>query len=179
MSRTGSPSNFQSSSHHLFHAVEFSFDTGDVRLWSGYTDLQIDGDTYLGTHGLLGITSVSESGGISAEGIMITISGLDSTLLSQALNENYQFRPLTVHIGSISSDGTVQSYILFRGRMSSAAITDNANKMTIVISGESRLVDLERTRSSLYTDQQQRDIKSGDAFFDQIVNIQDREIVWQ
>jgi len=179
MSRSGSPSNFSNDSFHIFQAVNMSFDTGEVRLWSGYSDLTIDGKVFTGSADFLGISSISESGGVSANGVNVTISGLNSSYLNLAIAEKYQFRPLSCYIGSISEDGTVQSYLVFKGRMSSAVVSDNANKMTISISAESRLIDLERTRTSHYTDQQQKAISENDYFFDQVVNIQDREIVWQ
>ena len=38
-----------------FYAVEMLFDSGAVRLWTGYTDRTIDGQTYIGSGNLFRI----------------------------------------------------------------------------------------------------------------------------
>ena len=55
-----------------FYAVEFLFDTEPVRLWTGYGDRTIDGETYLGAGSLLNISGLEEAGDMSAKGVSVT-----------------------------------------------------------------------------------------------------------
>ena len=50
-----------------FYAVEFSFDSGTIRFWTGYGDRTIDGQTYTGTGSLLSISGMEEAADMSAK----------------------------------------------------------------------------------------------------------------
>ena len=43
-----------------FYAAEFQFDSGVLRLWTGYGDRTIDGSTYTGSGSLLTLGAVEE-----------------------------------------------------------------------------------------------------------------------
>ena len=115
MSRS-SPANFANDSVNLFVAVELEFDSGAVRLWNGYHDATIDGDEYTGAGSFMSVGTIEESGEVSAKGTTIALSGIDASLISLALQENYQNRTARVIIGTVDS-GVFTDYTLFRGRM--------------------------------------------------------------
>lgn len=92
----------------LIGAAEF--DSGTVRMWSGIGDLVWGGDTYLGAGTLLEIGEISETRGVEARGTSVTLSGIPSAMLSIALAEDYQDRPLKLWIGVLYPDkGTTLS----------------------------------------------------------------------
>ena len=76
----------------LFVAVELMFDSGALRIWSGIGDKSIGGQTYTGTGSLLSVGGIEESDGLSAPGASISLSGVDSSLVSLAIQEPYQNR---------------------------------------------------------------------------------------
>ena len=171
------PSNFQSNEVNLFLAVELEFDSGTIRIWNGYRDATIDGEEYIGTGSLLTVGNVEESSEVSAKGTAIALMGLDASIISIALQENYQNRRARIITGTID-DGSFTSYTLFRGRMDIMEIDEGAETATVRITAESRLIDLERPRSSRYTSEDQKTYYAGDLGLDYVADLQDKQINW-
>lgn len=177
MSRTGVPSGFSDASFVGFIALELQFDSGTVRLWNGYGDLVISGGTYTGSGSFLSISSIEENAEIGAKGVSMTLSGLNSTILSYALNENYQYRVVNIYVGSISG-ATVSAYKAFSGRMDVMTINEDAESCTISLTAESRLIDLERPRVRRYTSEDQKALYPSDLGFDFVNSLQEASIKW-
>jgi hypothetical protein len=177
VSRTGVPSGFNDASFVGFIAVELQFDSGTVRIWNGYGDLDILGGTYTGGGNLLGISQIEESAEIGAKGVSMALSGISSTILSYALNENYQYRIVNIYVGSISA-GVASAYKAFSGRMDVMTIEEAGDTCSITLTAESRLIDLERPRVRRWTSEDQKALYPGDLGFDFINSLQEAEIKW-
>lgn len=173
-----SPSEFNQDSLVPFLAVELLFDSGAVRLWNGYEDLTVDGDTYIGSGNLMQISGVEETGDIAARGVTLTLSGLDTEIISIALSENYQNRTARIFLGAIQSNGTVQSYQVFGGRLDVMNIEESGDTATISVTAESRLIDLERPRIRRYTSEDQKSLYPGDLGLDYVNDLQDKTLDW-
>lgn len=176
--RSGVPSAFGDDALKPIFAVHMAFDSGDVRFWSGIGEATIDGDTYLGAGNVLQISNVEETGEIAARGITITGAGLNSSIISTALSENYQNRAITVYIGSITEAGVTDTYVLFRGRMDTMTIEESGETCNVAIAAENRLVDLERPRIRRYTNEDQKSLYSGDLALEFVDDLQDKAIEW-
>lgn len=172
-----SPANFDSTHVDFIVAVEVLFDSGGVRLWNGYADLEIEGETYIGAGAFISVSGFSETQDISAKGMTVNLSGLEPSIISFALQENYQNRPLKVMVGTLE-DGEPSVYTIFRGRMDVMEITDSADSADVTITAENRLIDLERARSSRYTSEDQKAYFSDDLGLDFVASLQDRSIDW-
>lgn len=177
MSRTGSPSDFNNSELTAFMAVELFFDSGTVRFWNGVGDLTFNTNTYTGTGQLLSVSQIEESAEIGAKGVSLTLSGISSTILSYALNENYQYRNINIHVGSISA-GVADSYQIFSGRMDVMTIEEMGETCNVSLTAENRLIDLERPRVRRYTSEDQKSLFPGDKGFDFVNSLQEAEIQW-
>jgi len=171
------PSGFSDDSMYLFYAVEFEFDSGTVRLWNGYTDAQIEGETYQAAGDLLNISNVEENGEIAARGASVTLTGLDTSLVSVVLSEDYQNRPARIMFGTIES-GVYSAYTLFKGRMDVMSITEDGQTASIDITIENRLIDLERPRVYRYTSEDQKAKYPSDLGLDYVADLQDKQILW-
>jgi hypothetical protein len=158
-----------------FYAVEAQFTSGNVRLWTGYGDRQIEGNTYTGAGSLLGISGLDEVADLSAQSITVTLSGVDQTALALALAEPYQRRRLRVLFGVVNSTTSVE---LFSGQMNTMTIEDTGSTSTISILVDSKLVELERASNRRYTSESQKSRHSTDTFFDYVARLQDRQLVW-
>ena len=178
MSRSGVPSGFSNGSLTAFVAVELAFDSGTTRLWNGYGDLTVASNTYTGSGDLMSISSIEESGDISAKGLNMVLSGIPSSLLSLALTENYQNRSVSVYVGTITS-GTVASYEVFNGRMDVMTLQESGDTCTISLTAESRLIDLERPRVRRYTPEDQKLIDADDTGLDFINSLQEATFEWR
>ena len=70
-----------------FYAIEMDFDTAPLRLWTGYGDRTVDGQTYLGAGTLLTISGLEEVGDMAAKSITLELSAVDATIIALALAE--------------------------------------------------------------------------------------------
>jgi len=171
-----------------YYAVELMFDTktitgvdgdpvnvGPLRLWTGLGNRTIGGETYTGTGSLLNIAAAEEVGDLSAKGMVLTLTGLDSSIISIALQEPYQRRIAKVYLGEQSVTPVVE---IFSGFMDTMQISDEPETSTIVLTIESKLVELERSRNWRYTDESHKARYSGDSFFSFVQSIQDQQVAW-
>lgn len=158
----------------LFYAVEFNFDSGPVRFWTGSGEKIIGVDTYVGTGNLLTIDGIDEVNDLSAKSISLSLSGVPSSLVSLALQEPYQRRRCKIYLGT--SDTTVIE--IFSGLMNTMTIQDEGESSVISLTVESKLVELERSSNWRYTDVNHKSRNAGDEFFSYVSSLQDVSIVW-
>lgn len=164
----------------VFLAVKAEFDTETLHLWSGDTDLVIDGATYTGVGTLLNLSEIEESLELKSTNVNISLAGMDSTVLNLALSENYQNRNITVFTGYLSggTDHVQGTLTLFKGRMTAMTIADDPSGATIMLNCENRLIDLQRPSNLRFTKESQKFIDSTDTCFSRVASLQDKEIVW-
>lgn len=161
--------------------VKAEFDSGDVCLWTGLGDYVLGGDTYTGAGDLLSISQVSETSKIEAVGSSITVNGLNSALLSLALDEPYRGRPLTLRIGLFDENEEIiaSPFVLFEGYMDQMPLKDSGESFSINVNSESKLRDLFRKKSIFWTDQDQKTFyDSDDNGCEWVAGLANKEIVW-
>ena len=161
-------------------AIKAEFDTADIRIWSGLDDLTINSETYTGAGTLLGISGNEDTAELSSTGTVVTLSGMDDTVLGYALSENYQNRPITLFLGFQmgGSNESAGELTLFKGRMTALTITDTPDGATITIDCENRLVDLDRPSNIRYTLESQQFLNNGDTGFNRVQQLADKQIAW-
>jgi hypothetical protein len=164
----------------LFFALKAEFDTDDILLWSGTDDLVIASETYTGAGNLLSISNSEDNLELKSNGLVITLSGMDTTIVNYALTENYQNRPLTLFMGYVmgGTNEVAGTLTLFKGRMTNLVIGDTPEGSTVTISAENRLVDLDRPSNLRYTKESQNFLHNGDTGFNRVASLQDKQINW-
>jgi len=164
----------------LFFAVKAEFDTDDILVWSGTDDLIINSETYTGAGTLLNISNSEDNLELKSNGLVIGLSGMDTTVVNYALTENYQNRPITVFLGYVmgGTNEVAGTLTLFKGRMTSLIINDTPDGSTVTIDAENRLVDLDRPSNFRYTKESQNYLHSGDTGFNRVASMQDKQINW-
>lgn len=158
-----------------YYAIELFFDSGTLRFWTGIGDKTINSNTYTGTGSLLNIGPAEEAVDLSAKAMSLTLTGLDSSIISLALQEPYQRRQAKVYLGEQSVSEVIQ---IFSGQMNTMNIDDSADGATIQLTIESKLVELERAANWRYTDENHQSRYSGDTFFSYVQAIQDVQVAW-
>ncbi len=158
-----------------FHAVEMNFDAGSVRLWTGYGNRTIEGNTYIGVGTLMGIAGIEEASDMSAKGITISLAASDPSIISLALTEPYQGRTARVLFGEFSVTDVVE---VFGGLMDVMSTEESAENVMLTLTIESKLVALQRSKVRRYTSANHKARHSGDTFFDFVSSLQDKEILW-
>lgn len=158
-----------------YYALEIAFDSGTVRLWTGYGDRTINGETYTGAGALLNIQGLAEVSDLSAKAINISLSGVAQELVSLALQEPYQRRKCKVFLGTVDVADVVE---VFTGSLNTMPIEDSGESSVIQATVDSKLVETEKASNLRYTSQMQKAKYPEDTFFDYTIAIQDAEIVW-
>lgn len=158
-----------------FYAVEMIFDSGTVRLWTGYGDRTIDGQTYTGAGTLLSISGLEETNSLSAKQATISLDGISSTLVALALTEPYQQRVCRILWGVTTVSDFVE---VFGGYMNTMNIEDSGETSTITLTVESKLVELNRPRPRRYTHESQKSRYPNDTFFSFVADLQDKSVAW-
>lgn len=158
-----------------FYAVELNFDGGTIRLWTGFGDRVIDGQTYIGTGSLLSVAGIEEAADLSAKGASLTLSGVDQSIVSIALQEPYQGRSARILFGVTEVNDFVE---VFAGLMDTMTIQHSGETVTITLTIESKLVTLQRANVRRYTSANHKLRYSTDTFFDYVTDIADKELVW-
>lgn len=162
----------------VFYEGEFA--TGTVNLWTGSGEIIWDSKTWTGVGNVISISTVSETSDVRADGLVFTISGIDETTRSLILQEVRQGKPGSVFIGFIDASGAVVAdpATAFEGRLDVPKMQDNGPAISISLSYETRLRDLERVREERYTNQSQQVNHAGDVGFEYVPSLQDWNGVW-
>lgn len=187
-----------------FFAVELFFQTQTLRFWSGLGEQTIDGNIYIGSGNMLGISTIDETSEISAKGATLTLSGIPSELISLALSEPYQGRKCKIYFGILQTDteylsqednslilnedgsGIILSQLdvaatmseIFSGYIDQMNIDEGPETATISVGVESRLIDLQRPRVRRYTHESQRARFPNDKGFEYVNDLQNKKFAW-
>jgi len=166
-----------------FHAVSFGFSPDKLNLWTGYNELFIDSETYVGSGNLLSISNIEETGEVRATGAQIIISGIPSSIISEVLTETAEGVVTDIYFGVLDTiDNRTQivdtPYKIFSGFIDTMSISETGDSSSILFSVESKLISLERAKDRRYTDRDQKELFSGDKGLEFVDDLQDKEIIW-
>lgn len=156
-------------------AFEALLDGGALRLWTGSGDKTIDSNTYTGAGALIGVGEMSEVIDLTAQSVTVTLSGLDSSVLTAALSENYQGRVANIYVGERSVSDVM---LAFSGYLDTMSPSDDGATSSLTVTIESKLADLQRPRIRRYTKESQKALYPGDTFFDWTADLADKQVPW-
>ena len=162
----------------LFFQGEFA--SGTVRVWSGIGDLSWNSVTWTGVGSLGGISAIQESEDVQANGVTVTLSGIPSDLISLTLDDAVQGKTGKVYFGFLDASGAViaDPILMFEGRLDIPSIQEDGETSVIQITYESRLIELQKAKQSLYTHEEQKTRFAGDLGFEYVPSLQDLNITW-
>jgi len=160
--------------------IELQFDSGTNYFWTGINDISALSQTWVGLGEAISVSGFEEQYELSASGFSITLSGLVTDNLSDALTEDYQNRKALVYLGFFNEAGTLVAdpFVLFSGFMDVMTIEESASTSMIQIACENRLIELERPRNLYYTDATQKKEFASDKGFEFVSSIQDLQLNW-
>jgi len=159
---------------------EGEFASGTVNVWTGYGTLSWDGKSWTGLGNLIGISEISESSDIVANGMTFTLSAVDASLVSLAITEARQGMSGRLWIGFLDDNGSViaDPYKCFNGLLDVPTIQDGAETCTLQFTYENALIDMQRPRTWRYTHESQKQLFPNDLGFEYVASIQDLKITW-
>lgn len=161
--------------------VQINFTTGPVYVWSGVGSKTWGGATYQGVGQFGVVSNVEEGATVQARGIVLTLSGIDATLLGDTLSNYRQGLPALVYLGFFDASGNLIPNPIrsWSGRTDQPTITMDGDTATIAIACENRLVEM-NTNSSFrrYTNEDQQIDYPGDLAFASVNAIQQQTLYW-
>lgn len=137
-------------------------------------------NTYIGVGDLLSLGNIQETGELKANGTSITLTGVKTSLLAIARDEDYQGKKATIKLGAMNetAQAITTPVTLFTGFMDVMSIADGAETSTINVSVENKLIAFERKYVRRFTDNDQKIDHPTDDGFEYVASIQDKEIIW-
>jgi hypothetical protein len=160
--------------------VEAFFDSGTLRLWTGNVPLMWNSQIFTGAGIMLSFSEITETQQIEANGVQFVLSGISSTIISLALTEEYQGRPIKLYLSALDENGELigEPYTIYEGLMDVMEIQDNGETSAVTLNTENQMVILEAIKIFRYTPEEQKRRYPGDKGLDFVPSLQDKEIIW-
>ena len=164
------------------HFVALDLPSGYLRLHTRTGTITWGGFSWLGVGQFGDISDIDEDSQLRPSGATITLSGVDSALITAALTEKYHGRSIAVYEGLLNLSTMVlvdTPEIIFKGLMDFMTVSLGAGVGSITVQAEGELARWLRHNNSLYTHESQQALFAGDRGFDQIPFTQNRKIDWR
>ena len=160
--------------------AKLDFATAPVYVNTSHMTLTFGDNDYLGVGNFGGVSAITETADTQATGIELSLSGVDASLLSIALNEDYQGRGAEIYLGFLDTGYSLiaDPDLVFRGRMDIMPISIG-EAAEIKLTVESRLADLLRPRVILFNNSDQQDIYPADKGLEFVEEMVEKQIVWK
>lgn len=160
--------------------VELHFQAGNLFLALSPWDVVVNGETYQRTGALMKIDAAHESSK-SFEGITITMSGLDASIMAIAANEPYRgrlVRVLKVYLDPESGQLIGNPVVQFVGRIRSMPIQEKNDTCTVAVQAEHYEAELQRAAPLRLNNADQQRLYPGDKGAEFADQLEDKVVVW-
>ena len=159
--------------------VKLEFSDGTQYLHDSIGTITWGSNDWLGLCAFGGIGPMSEGATTTPYQIQLSLSGIDDTLLNEALVENVYGRAVTVYIGFQLESGalTTDPDAIWIGTMQNMLAVPGSEE-GIALNCESRLSIFEKSYGKLQTDAQQQADHTGDTYFSFVPQMADQRLVW-
>lgn len=160
--------------------AELEFRSGTVRVTDLPHNVVVGGETWTGLGQLVSIKEVTESGMLEANGLELVLSGVQSQVVTIAMEEHVQGLPARVYLAIFDADGQAIGPPVeeWAGRIDQLKIDDSGESSTVSITVESRIADFQRSYARRFTNEDQNFFHPGDRFFEHVQQVTDMEIIW-
>lgn len=163
--------------------VKFEFDSGDLRLCTGYQNITFNSEVYTASGDFGSVSAITEETEPNANGVELTLSGIPSEWISIALSEPYKGRYVTIWDALLDSTGAIiggnDGPIPHIFRCDVMRIEEGGDIANITLSAESILRRLETGSPATFRTQWQKKLYSvTDSGFLQVGQTQQSELFW-
>lgn len=160
--------------------VQMTFATGTVYMWTGSGSISWNSHSWVGVGSFGSISTVDEGNNVEAKGVVLTLSGIDSSLLADTLQEFQSGAPVSAYLGLFDSGGSLIADPLttWSGRMDQPTIDVGGSTAIISIACESRLIELNVAADRRLSQADQSIDFPGDLAFQFVAGVQNAQISW-
>jgi hypothetical protein len=161
--------------------ASIAFASETAYLWTGVGDFSWNGMSFKGLGSLAEVSTVSEGSDVQAEGIHLTLSGIDSHLMGDALSEIQLGLPATVYFALFDENMNLipNPAVAYRGLVDQPSISISGESMTISLAIENRFINMGRAQFSRYTSAEQHRFYPGDNGFFFVESLANAAFRWQ
>lgn len=165
------------------YLLSFAFSGGTLYLTTASTDIDWDGNTYQAIGGLT-FEAVHETREFTDQSLRVTLDGVDQTVITKVLQQNYIGKIATLHIAHFSSGAIIANPVpLWSGYMNDEwqikdSRTGGGGTTRISTSIVSPFVIFRQTRGIRANVPSHSSVYSGDLFWRHLLSIQGRPIYW-
>ena len=154
--------------------VELAFKSQTLYVWSGVGSIVYGGNTYLGVGTLGKIGTITEGTAIQADGTTLTLSGIDPTIAGECLSDIQTMGGTKIWFGTMVQ-GTIVGvpYLLYSGTVDVPTFDIGVETMSITLTLENKMLDLQRPRMRRYTSADQRLLYPTDIGFSWVESLND------
>lgn len=151
-----------------------------VFMWSGLGSIVWNGQTWLGVGNLGAVANIVESTDTIAQGVQVSLSGVPSALIADALAQVQRGLAGKLYLGFMDANGNivVDPVLAFSGRLDQPEIDKDPSTPVINITYANRLAALERPLERRLDSQDQQIDYPGDKGFDFVPSIQQWNGKW-
>jgi len=152
---------------------------GAVRLTTAAGSMSWNSEDWLGVGALGRIGEIEETGSLQANGVEMSLSGINPDIVPAVLAGSYQGRACRVWLGFLTDSYQLVAspILLFAGILDQLSI-ELGESASITAQAQSRLADWERPRVQRYTDASQRMLFAEDRFLEGVNAAANMELVW-
>jgi len=171
----------QSGNMRLGLLMSMETSSGTTYAWTGTESIIYNGNTYPGLGTLINISAIPESNTVIAQGVTLTLNGVDPTTVSEALTDIPQGGAVYIYLALLNPDNSIigEPITSFSGQTDGIVIEDNPDgTCSISVDVENRLTQLQRDRTYRWTMAQQAELFPGDQGFLYTANLQDYVSLW-
>lgn len=166
----------------LIHAgaAKFNFPDAPIRLWSGYGDFEINGETFQGAGDAALITPTSSSVGGANDGLTIDVNGLDPIVAQTTQDTDYHQKPVTIYrlIFAPDKKTLLGAAVYMRGRVDTIVDTETiGGQASLQIQVEGPRRDMNRHGGRIRSDTDQRAL-GGDAGLKHVGTARRKTLSW-
>lgn len=175
---TANSNQVASASVQVVLLAKLEFDT-TVYVHTGIGTITYDGNDYLGVGDFGGISEARESELLGPDPLTLSLSGLDSTMVDEALNSAAYGDVVTIYEGYRVDDGTLDGdpWVVWKGWVEYAQV-QRGGENTVSLICQHDLAVLNEKEGSRFTDEDQQAEYSGDLGFEFVADMVDKKLYW-
>ena len=175
---TGLAAAFASAKIFPCFLVEVEWPGGTVYVWNGYHSLSWGGHTWLPTGDFGGISNIKENRDLTANGVSLTLSGIPSNIIGEAMRNDTQGRPVKIYFGTLTTTGfVIDPYLQWSGLIDAISHSDDGKTATLTVNCETEMID-NRSAARRYTHEDQQLDFPGDTAFRFVAGMPLTTLTW-
>lgn len=162
--------------------VEMDLPSGWIRVHTRIGNIVWGGNTYQGIGHFGQVGDIDEDAMLRPSGVQLTLTGVDSSVITAAKDEACFGRQVAVYRGTLNVSTlalAADPEIEFKGLVDTFTCALGERTGSVVAQCEGELARWQRHNNSLLTHESQQSLYPGDRGFDQIQFTQNRKIDWR